>query len=136
VSRLLIDTGPLVAWLDRGDRDHARVGAFLAGFRGRLLTTWPVLTEVCHLIPGYIVPRFLRWVEASVELHELPTAAVSDLAARIEKYHDLPMDLADTSLVWLADQIGVLEILTLDERDFGVYRLAGGQRFRNVLADG
>jgi len=30
----------------------------------------------------------------------------------------------------------VLEILTLDERDFGVYRLAGGQRFRNVLADG
>ena len=70
------------------------------------------------------------------ELHELPTAAVSDLAARIEKYHDLPMDLADTSLVWLADQIGVLEILTLDERDFGVYRLAGGQRFRNVLADG
>ena len=136
MSRLLIDTGPLVAWLDRGDRDHARVGAFLAGFRGRLLTTWPVLTEVCHLIPGHVVPRFLRWVEAGVELRELPAIAVSDLAARIEKYHDLPMDLADASLVWLADQIGVLDILTLDERDFGVYRRAGGQRFRNVLADG
>lgn len=133
MPRLLIDTGPLVAWLDRGDRDHARVSAFLAGFSGRLLTTWPVLTEVCHLIPGYIVPRFLRWVETGVELHELPTTAVLDLAARIEKYHDLPMDLADASLVWLADQIGVLDILTLDERDFSVYRLAGGQRFRNVL---
>ena len=43
------------------------------------------------------------------------------------------MDLADASLVWLADRTGVNDILTLDERDFGVYRLTGGQRFRNVL---
>lgn len=134
--RLLIDTGPLVAWLDRRDRDHARVSAFLAGFRGRLLTTWPVLTEVCHLIPAHLVPRFLRWVAVAVELHELPVAALADIAARIEKYNDLPMDVADASLVWLGERTGVTDVLTLDERDFGVYRLAGGQRFRDVLASG
>ncbi len=108
--------------------------AFLAGFRGRLSTTWPVLTEVCHLIPSHLVPRFLRWAAAAVEVRELPATALADIAARIEKYHDLPMDLADASLVWLADRTGVTDILTLDERDFGVYRLSGGQRFRNVLA--
>ena len=134
MPRLLIDTGPLVAWLDRRDQDHARVSAFLAGFHGRLSTTWPVLTEVCHLIPNHIVPRFLRWAAVTVELHELPAAAIADIAARIEKYRDLPMDLADASLVWLGERIGVIDILTLDERDFGVYRLAGGQRFRSVLA--
>ena len=136
MSRLLIDTGPLVAWLDRGDRDHARVEAFLGGFRGRLSTTWPVLTEVCHLIPGHLVPRFLRWAAVGLDLHELPVVAATEMAERIEKYRDLPMDLADASLVWLAERAGVSDILTLDARDFGVYRLAGGQRFRNVLADG
>ena len=134
MSRLLIDTGPLVAWLDRRDQDHARVTAFLAEFRGRLSTIWPVLTEVCHLIPSHLVPPFLRWAAVAVELHELPAAAIADITARIEKYHDLPMDLADASLVWLADRTGATDILTLDERDFGVYRLSGGQRFHNVLA--
>ena len=134
VSRLLVDTGPLVAWLDRRDQDHARVTAFLTEFRGRLSTTWPVLTEVCHLIPSHLVPRFLRWAAVAVEVHDLPATALADIAARIEKYRDLPMDLADASLVWLGERIGVTDILTLDERDFGVYRLAGGQRFRSVLA--
>lgn len=133
MPRLLIDTGPLVAWLDRGDQDHARVSAFLAGFQGSLLTTWPVLTEVCHLLPTYIVPRFLRWAALSVELHDVPTVAIADIAVWMEKYHDLPMDLADASLVWLADRVGVVDILTLDKRDFGVYRLSHGRRFHNVL---
>lgn len=135
MTRLLVDTGPLVAWLDRGDRDHARVEAFLGGFRGRLSTTWPVLTEVCHLIPGHLVPRFLRWAAVGLDLHELPVVAATEMAERIEKYRDLPMDLADASLVWLAERADVADILTLDARDFGVYRLAGGRRFRNVLEE-
>ncbi len=131
--QLLIDTGPLVAWLDRGDQDHGRIKTFLAGFRGQLLTTWPVLTEVCHLIPGHLVSRFLQWAARGVKLHDLPIVALLEMAERIEKYHDLPMDLADASLVWLAERTGVSAILTLDERDFGVYRLPGGRRFQNVL---
>jgi len=49
------------------------------------------------------------------------------------KYTDLPMDLADASLVWLAEHLGVLDIITLDRRDFGIYRTARGKSLRNAL---
>lgn len=136
-ARLLIDTGPLVALFDRRDKAHPRVSQLLAGFRGELLTTWPVLTETCHLLPRHIVVPFTRIVpESNVRLHELPATALTDIAAMMEKYADLPMDLADASLLWLATASGVHDVLTLDEADFGIYRLPGGQRLRSVLARG
>jgi len=52
----------------------------------------------------------------------------------MERYADLPMDLADASLVWLADETGVRDIVTFDERDFSVYRLSDGRRFNNLIA--
>jgi predicted nucleic acid-binding protein len=51
----------------------------------------------------------------------------------MDKYADLPMDLADASLIWVADTFGVLDILTLDRRDFGVYRTERGRALRNAL---
>ena len=132
---LLVDTGPLVAWFDRRDADHARVAAFFDAFEGRLLSTWPVLTEVCHLLPESLVPRFMEWVaRGGLSVVELPASAAGVLAARMQKYADLPMDLADTSLLWLAEAEGLDEIATLDERDFGVYRTTRGTHLRNVLA--
>ncbi len=41
----------------------------------------------------------------------------------MEKYQDLPMDLADAALVWVAEREGLRRVLTLDQRDFSVYRL-------------
>lgn len=52
----------------------------------------------------------------------------------MERYADLPMDLADASLVWLAEQTGIRDIATFDERDFTIYRLAGGKQFNNLFA--
>ncbi len=130
-----MDTGPLVAWFDRGDADHKRVAELLDHFSGQLLTTWPVLTEVCHLLPERLVPAFMRWVaQGGVFLVEMPAAVASVLASRMEKYADLPMDLADASLVWLAEHLELDQVLTLDERDFGVYRTERGQRLANLLA--
>lgn len=135
MARVLADTGPLVAWLDKGDGDHARVGKFFAQFEGRLVSTWPVLTEVCHLLPRHVVARFMRWVAAGgVELLELSPVAADEIATLMEKYRDLPMDLADASLVWLAEKIGCVEVITLDDTDFGIYRLPGGKRLNNLLA--
>jgi len=51
----------------------------------------------------------------------------------MEKYDDLPMDLADASLVWLAGELGINEVITLDETDFVIYRLPGGKRLVNLL---
>ncbi len=134
MAKVLLDTGPLVAWLDKGDGDHARCAAFFASFSGPFVTTWPVLTEVCHLLPRHIVGRFMRWVAAGgVTVRELAPTAADDIATLMEKYDDLPMDLADASLVWLAGEMGLDEIATLDVTDFGIYRLPGGKRLTNLL---
>ena len=147
MQKLLIDTGPLVAWFDRSDADHEAVAAFMdslypaataAGASDtRLLTTWPVLTEVCHLLPERLVPAFMRWVAGGgVEVVDMPQAVAGVLAVRMDKYLDLPMDLADASLLWLCEQSGVHDILTLDKRDFGVYRTERGLRLNNLLEAG
>lgn len=134
MASVLIDTGPLVAWIVRKEAAHVRVSEFLDSFDGELITTWPVLTEVCHLLPRYAVVRFMQWIAGGgAEIHELQSAA-EEIAALMGKYRDRPMDLADASLVWLAGATGVTDVLTLDEADFGAYRLPDGRRFRNLLA--
>lgn len=134
MAKTLVDTGPLVAWLDRSDGDHALVTAFLKEFKEPLLTTWPVLTEVCHLLPRHVIGRFMRWAAAGgVEIKELAPVAADGIARLMEKYEDLPVDLADASLVWLATQMNIDQIITLDVADFGIYALPDGRRLHNRL---
>lgn len=98
--RVIVDAGPLIAWLDAADACHAVVREFFADFRGELLSTWPVVTEVCHLLPERLVPNFLRWVgRGGLTLVDVPVAVVPVLADRMDKVADLPMDLADASLI-------------------------------------
>lgn len=130
----LVDTGPLVAWFDRSDADHALCSRFFAAAPGPLISCWPVLTEVCHLVPADVAPRFLEWVRlGGLKLAELPSAALVSIGTWMAQYGDLPMDLADASLLWLAHQSGIRAIATLDRRDFGIYRLPGGEVLTNVL---
>ena len=134
MRRLLVDTGPLVAWFDADDAHHESVKRLLAGYDGELLSTWPVLTETCHLIAEPLVPAFMQWVAmGGVTIADLPASAAPAMASRMGKYADLPMDLADASLIWLAENLGVLDVLTLDQRDFGVYRTERGKALRNAL---
>ena len=58
--RVIVDTGPLVGWFDANDAYHGLVRGFLDDYRGELLTTWPVIGEVCHLLPERMVAGFLR----------------------------------------------------------------------------
>jgi predicted nucleic acid-binding protein len=134
VRRLLVDTGPLIAWFDAGDAHHETVARYLETFDGELLSSWPVLTETCHLLPQRMVPAFMQWVaDGGLTIAELPASATSALAERLGKYADLPMDLADATLIWLTERLGVFDVLTLDRRDFGIYRSARGKALRNVL---
>ena len=134
--RTIADSGPLIALFEPAERNHARVRSFIENYEGVLLTTWPVLTEVGHLL-GHSVDRqlaFLQWVErGGVEVTTPGAGAVSLIRQLSEKYRDLPMDIADGSLIVLALESGVRDILTLD-RGFDVYRLPDRSRFNNVLA--
>lgn len=134
MQSVLVDAGPLIALADRSDKHHRRVTTFIRRFKGRLLTTWPVLAETCHFLPERTQIELLRWADAGgLGVAELHDSALTALADWKEKYLDLPMDLADASLIWVAQQTGVLEILTIDVRDFSIYRLPNGKALKPVL---
>lgn len=131
----LVDSGPLIALFDRDDAHHERIKTFLEHHSARLLTTWPVLTETCAVLPALCVQDFLTFVErAGVSVVDLPAEAVTTIRALMDKYADRPMDFADASLVVLAVRQKMDTVLSLDA-DFAVYRLPGKKRFRNPLTD-
>ncbi len=131
---MLVDAGPLIALMDRSDKHHARIIEFSRRYKGDLLTTWPVLAEACHFLPERLQIDLLRWADSGrLHVAELHRSALASLAEWKERYMDLPMDLADASLLWVAQQTGVLEILTIDLRDFSVYRLPNGKALVPVL---
>lgn len=132
---VLVDSGPLVALFDPSDNHHARTLAFMGKFRDSLLTTWPVVTEVCHLLKFSVEAQlnFLRWIQrGGVEIAEIEGALIERIIALTEKYRDRPMDLADASLVVVAMKTGNRRILSLDS-DFDIYRLPDRGRLTNVL---
>lgn len=111
------------------DKELERLGNSI-----EMLTSWPVLTETCHLLERRLVMLFMRWASAGgVRIHDMPETAMADLTTMMDKYRDRPMDLADASLVWLAELTGIRDILTLDATDFAIYRLSDRQRLRNIL---
>jgi hypothetical protein len=134
VRSIVADAGPLVALFYRRDRNHGRVRQFLRENPCILVTTWPVATELWHLLPRSARLDFMRWiVSGGLALLDPGAEEPRRMLELLEKYRDRPMDLADASLVVLAERIGTQEVLTTDRADFDVYRLPGGRRFIQVL---
>jgi hypothetical protein len=137
VKTWLLDTGPLVAYLDAGDPAHRAVVPRLDGFSGQLVTTGAVITETMYFVSpspagARLVAEFV--LSGGTQVYDL--CQPSDLAAAaqlIEKYADTPMDFADATLVLLGDALGLRDILTLDRRGFSTYRTERGKSFRLVL---
>lgn len=132
MRRALLDTGALVAFLDRSESSHERCVRFFQEFAGRLLTTEPVLTEAVYLLGPSLkgqkaVIEFILSGGAALVPQSLES--LSRAAALMEKYRDIPMDFADATLVALAEEMDIQEILTLDSRGFGGYRIRGKKPF-------
>jgi uncharacterized protein len=118
----LVDTGVFLALLHRGDRWHEIAARELAR-GGRLLTTWPVVTETVHMIGRSDASiAFLEYLaRGAVDIPQFGSAETESLAWYFRKYADREPDLADLSLLVLADLSGSTSVLTFD-RDFLVYR--------------
>ena len=133
----LLDTGPLVAYLNTRDPDHERVADTLDAFTGRLITTSAVVTESMYFLAQVRRgPALLAELVADSELQIVDFSGAEDLAdaaRRMEKYADLPMDYPDATLVLLAERLEIFDVLTLDRRGFKVYRSSQGKRFALVL---
>ena len=128
-SRVLVDAGALIALLNRNDGYHERISSFFADHYGHTYSTWPVLTEAAHLVPEHLSVSVLHLVaRGRLQVVEI-TAGTPRMIELMQQYADHPMDLADASLVWAAEQTGILEIVTIDRADFYAYRTKGGKAF-------
>jgi len=129
---ILLDTGALVALLDRSEKNHGRCVEFFSSFRGSIYTTEPVLTEALYLL-GPSVRAQRACIEFILEggaiLVPQSPASLARASALMAKYEDIPMDFADATLVVLAEETGVHEVFTLDVRGFQTYRIHGRKRF-------
>jgi uncharacterized protein len=126
VRAVLVDTGPLVALLRRSDDHHQEILETLKGIRDPLVSVWPVMVEAMYLLSSSWQAQKALWeiLETGVvRLLHLGEADVPAMKGLMEKYRDLPMDMADAALVRIAEREGIRRVLTLDQRDFSVYRL-------------
>jgi predicted nucleic acid-binding protein len=129
----LIDTGAILALLDRRDRWHAACTDAFRGVRLPLMTSSAVLTELFHLVGDKrhemeAAWRFLR--SGAVILGVIGDAELPDLHALMSRYRDRRMDFADATLVCLARRETLTTILTVDGADFETYRIEGRRKFR------
>ena len=125
-GRVLLDTGPLVALLMASDAHHQRCVEALASLRPPLLTCWPVITEAAWLLRKQHRPVDRMNEALAAGLFRILPLEGEDLAAVAEimrRYEDLDLQLADASLIHLADREGVRTIFATDRRDFSIVRL-------------
>ncbi len=132
---ILLDTGVIVALLDRSERHHAQSAEVISDIDRPLVTCEAVIAAACYLLrhtqgaPEAIIKN------VAIGVFQTPVRLV-DRAAVVEKllkkYRNVPMDLADACLVDLADQVNTGQVLTLDS-DFEIYRWRSRQKFKLLL---
>jgi len=135
---IAVDTGFLLALLDKRDAWHARAWDMRDTASVGWITTWPVLTECCHLLQralgtDYVVGLMEDVASGGLQVWQLPEAQLARIPQLMRKYDSLPMDLADASLLLLAEHLGHGQILSTDLRDFGAYRWKNRKPFKNLL---
>ena len=135
---VLVDSGPLLALFNAADHWHLPVRHWLETHPAvRLITTWPVLTEVCALLARRIHNQaaldFLLWIERGAVQVDIPTDTSLPAVHRIAKrFASLPLDLADASIAEAAARLGIHRIISIDA-DFDVYRDAREKALVNLL---
>ena len=132
----LVDTGAIISLFGREQPRGPHYRALFeraASEAWQLSTTWACITEACFLLDTPSRYSMLRWIAAgAVVVFPFPQEALEDMVPLMLRYTDRPrseMDFADATLVWLADDTGVLSVMTTDVRDFSRYRLPDGRAF-------
>jgi len=135
IASALIDTGGILALLDRDDRWHRACVEAFHGLRLPLLTSEAVLTELFHLVGDHRRQVEAAWAfvgSGAVTIGSITDADLPALEVLMRRYGDRPMDFADATLVHLAHRESLSLILTVDHNDFETYRIHGRRGFRVV----
>ena len=132
---ILVDAGPLVAAIHRHDRNHERCVEVMRAQPGPAATAWPVVTEALYLLRFSWEAQDALWdlmARGALRLLPLDLTDVPRLRQLMQKYQDLPMDLADAALVRIAEREGIRRIFTLGRQDLNLYRPTGIGRFEII----
>ena len=132
---VVVDAGPLYAYVDASDAHHARCTAFLTDYPGVLVVPQLVIAEVAHLIESRLGTQaellFLADLTSGAfstePVHITDWLRITELVAR---YRDFPLGTVDASVVACAERLGVTEVATLDHCHFAAVRPAHTEAFR------
>lgn len=126
---ILVDTGPLVALFDPSDGDHGLCVEVLERIREPIATTVPVLTEAFHLLGPANVgsSRLMEFVaDGGLQVTFLDDRGIWRSFELMAQYSNVPMDLADASLVTVAERLNLRKVFTIDRNEFATYRIKRG----------
>jgi predicted nucleic acid-binding protein len=129
---VLMDTGPWVALVDRSEERHKKCVEWLKDFKGNILSSEAVLTEVLYLLNfspraqsaaiDFVLNEAIMLVPSSLE-------SLKRVKRLMDKYQDIPMDYADATLVSIAEDLSITHVVSFDAKDFGIYRISSKQPF-------
>lgn len=137
----VIDAGPLIALFDKSDTYHQKVKQRLEEYRkharGRLITTWPIITEVTYILKAHVHLEaqldFLKWITiGGMEMFDLQKSHLSKIIELQKKYSSLPMDFADATLLIAAESLEINKVFSID-KDFSIYRVLGKKHLENLM---
>ena len=124
--KAILDTGPWVALIDRSESMHDNCVRWFRDYSGKLCSTEAVLTEVLYLLNFSVKAQTAAIdfvLKSGVELIPASGESLKKVRVLMKKYSDLPMDYADATIVCLAMDTGIQNIITLDKRDFSIYKI-------------
>jgi predicted nucleic acid-binding protein len=130
---ILCDAGVLLCLVDRTQSQHNAYKNAVLRLETPLLTTWSCLTEAMYLAlhrGGWQMQKQLGQLllDKLLVVYNIQESDYSRLLALMEQYRDRPMDLADATLVLVAEKTGYRQILTIDS-DFLFYRITNKESF-------
>lgn len=137
----ITDAGPLIALFDSSDKYHQktkrRLEQYRQDVRGRLITTWPILTEVAYILKEHVHLQaqldLLKWITlGGLEIFDLTRDYLPRIIELQKKYSNLPMDFADATLIIAAETLDITKVFFLD-KDFSVYRILGKRQLENLM---
>jgi predicted nucleic acid-binding protein len=135
---ILTDSGFWLALINKKDSHHKRTIEFVSTSSQQFITTWPVISETSLLLTKRVgIHQQLEFIHSlslgRAEIYKPSTLQLIRMYNLMTKYQDLPMDLADASLVLLAEELGHGKILSTDRRDYQTYRWKNHKPFKNLL---
>jgi predicted nucleic acid-binding protein len=135
MEKILIDAGPIIALFNKRDAYHTKAVNFLKEHPFQYYTTWPVITEASHMLDFSTAAQMnlLKWIErGGIHLVDLDRDGLRRMIQLSEKFIDVPMDLADASMMVASEKLNTLKILSIDG-DFYVYRNIRNQYLQNLF---